>query len=788
MLRALFSNRRRTRTQSPVAMAAEVYEQRQMLSGTNPVQPPSVPPPPAADGTGNNINHPDWGSTGEALLRTTTVEYGDGLSTPAGSDRPSAREISNGIIAQDGLSANDRYLTDFLWAWGQFIDHDLDLTVGADPVEAFNVEVPTGDPYFDPAATGTQTIGLTRSNYVVDDAGIRQQVNSITAFLDGSVVYGSDAERADALRTHEGGHLKTSDGDLLPFNTDGLENAGGTSSSLFLAGDIRANENVLLSSMHTLWVREHNRIADDLAQHNPTWTDERLYQEARKIVTAEIQAITFNEFLPALLGSYAPGRYEGYDPTVNPGIANVFSTAAFRFGHSALSPTLQRLDADGNVIADGNLELRSAFFNPGEVVDNGIDSLLRGAASQLSQEIDAYVIDDVRNFLFGPPGSGGLDLPSLNIQRGREHGLADYNQTRIDMGLAPVTSFSDITSDPELAAKLEAVYVSVDNIDVWVGGLAEDHLPGSSMGELFTAIIADQFSRIRAGDRFWYQNTLRGPELDRVEHTTLKDVIERNTGVQGLQGNVFFSTQVYYVDLARIPNQEVTIVEGKSSVFVLDRRSGRVLQSHTLSGLERVIIEGNENRDETVTYGVAQLVSQLAGGMVFYGNQGNSDVLRIWGTTKDDNITVDETTIQANQSTAEYYGMTSLVVVGHRGNDRIHVINSRAHDVSVFGCDGDDILIGGVMNDYLNGGNGNDQLFGMDGNDRLMGGYGNDIIWGGRGNDGLYGEAGSDELHGEEGTDWLYSGTGAHDIMDGGPGRDILNGVREPLAGFVVVG
>ena len=361
------------------------------------------------DGTGNNVENPELGSAGVNLLRTSPEEYEDGISTPTGEDRASAREISNLVSAQSESVLNDRGLSDLLWQWGQFLDHDLDLTEGANPEEAYDIPVPTGDPFFDPFNTGTATISLDRSEYNHETGDStdnpRQQINQITAFIDGSMVYGSDDERALALRTLEGGRLKTSDGDLLPFNEDGLANAGGTSDALFVAGDVRANEQAGLTAMHTLWVREHNRIADRIASENPELTDEEIYQEARRIVIAEIQAITFNEFLPALLGERAIGRYEGYDPTVDPGISNVFSTAAYRFGHTMLSPELLRLDADGEEIEAGNLALRDAFFNPANITDHGIESLLRGLAAQQAQEIDTQLVDDVRNFLFGEPGS-----------------------------------------------------------------------------------------------------------------------------------------------------------------------------------------------------------------------------------------------------------------------------------------------------------------------------------------------------------------------------------------------
>lgn len=496
------------------------------------------------DGTGNNLAHTELGSTDEALLRLATVEYGDGISTPAGDDRPSAREVSNAVSDQVVTQPNSAGLSDAAWLWGQFLDHDISITENADPAEPYSIPVPVGDADFDPFGTGTVEIGLNRSIY--EDAETpREQINQITAWIDGSMVYGSDQERSDALREFEGGRLLLTDNDLLIFNEAGLPNAGITGTDaeqarLFLAGDVRANENSALASMHTLWAREHNRIADQLAWENPELTDEQLFQQAREIVIAEIQVITYSEFLPALLGDGALSEYTGYDSSVDPTIANEFSTAAYRFGHSMLSDTLLRLNNDGTPIDAGHLELKDAFFNAQHILDEGIDSLLKGVTSQAANEIDTQVIDGVRNFLFGPPGAGGFDLASLNIQRGRDHGLADYNQTRIDLGLGAVSDFADITSDTGLQDQLRDLYGSVDDIDLWVGGLAEDHVAGSNLGETFHTILVDQFSRLRDGDRFWYTNVLNSDEIQEVESTTLADVIERNTDLYGLQENVFF--------------------------------------------------------------------------------------------------------------------------------------------------------------------------------------------------------------------------------------------------------
>ncbi len=500
------------------------------------------------DGTGNNLLHPDFGSAGNPLLRMADIGYADGVSAPAGESRKSPREISNILAAQEESILNDAGASDFVWQWGQFLDHDIDLTPEADdPREPFNIAVPVGDPFFDPSFEGDKVILLNRS---VHDGGDtrhsqRQQLTLITAFNDASNVYGSDEERAAALRTFEGGKLATSsgthDGKFLPFNTEGLPNAGGPDPKLFLAGDVRANEQIALTAMHTLFVREHNRLCDEIAAENPGLPDEEIFQRARKIVGAQMQVITFNEFLPLLLGADAIPPYAGYDSRVNPGISNEFSTAAYRFGHSLLSPTLLRVNMPGNELVPTSL--KDAFFNPRLIhKGGGISSVLRGLARQQAQEVDTKVVDGVRNFLFGEPGEGGFDLASLNIQRGRDHGLAPYNSVRKAFGLKRVRRFSDVTSDPILQALLEGAYDSVGDIDLWVAGLAEDHVAGALVGETFYTIITDQFIRLRDGDRFWYQNDpfFTSDLMEEVETTTLADIIRRNTRIKDeLEDDVF---------------------------------------------------------------------------------------------------------------------------------------------------------------------------------------------------------------------------------------------------------
>ena len=510
------------------------------VRGISPAHERTVPNEPAVDwlpwrsidGSGNNLDDPLMGAAITPLLRRVDSDYGDGVSELAGWDRPGAREISNVVSAQQVSIPIRGKISDFFWQWGQFLDHDIDLTDGTDPPELENILIPDGDPDFGPGE-----LTFNRSIYDpasgTDQGNPRQQLNEITAWIDASNIYGSDAARAAALRTNDGtGRLRTSAGNFLPYNTDGLPNAGGPSDSLFLAGDVRANEQVGLTAMHTLFVREHNRLADIFATADPTLTGDEIYEKARRIVGAQIQAITYNEFLPLLLGYGVIGNYKGYDPNVDARIANVFSTAAYRFGHSMLSPTLLRLDADLNEISEGHLPLRQAFFAPQRITDEGgIEPILRGLASQIAQGIDPFVVDDVRNFLFGEPGSGGFDLVALNIQRGRDHGLPSYNDARVAFGLRPAQSFADVSSDPEIQDRLASIYNDVTQIDLWVGGLAEDRVPNALVGELFFTILKEQFEALRDGDRFWYERALTREEIREVRRSRLSDIIRRNTEI-----------------------------------------------------------------------------------------------------------------------------------------------------------------------------------------------------------------------------------------------------------------
>ena len=518
------------------------------------------------DGSGNNLANDQWGAAGSMLLRVAETPYHSGAYYPGdgsgetfyggpGSNTLPAnpREISNALCdANDKSYPNRRRLSNMLWQWGQFLDHDITLVdASSSPADFAPIMTPPSDPMAPliPFQRSAAAVGTGTSH-----TNPRQQENGISSYIDASNVYGSDPVREAALRDlGNGGRLKTSTGDMLPFNTAGLPNAGGMDPMFFLGGDVRANEQSGLTSIHTLFVREHNRLAGLLADDNPSWTDEDLYQTSRKIVGAEMQVITYREFLPALLGkrntrSLSPRRYD-YDDAINPGITNEFATALYRFGHSMLPEEMKMARMPG-AEAD-TLSMKDAFFNPSFLASDGsgntyhMDQLLLGLSTTIAEEVDTKVTNGIRNFLFGELGAGGMDLAALNLQRGRDHGMPTYNEMRMAYGLSPVQSFADITRDRKVQRRLKRLFGTVHDIDSWIGGLAEDHIRGGSVGELIYTALMDQFTALRDGDRYFYtgdDELMDNPAVEAVIDLTrisLSEIIAENTSIPHVPRNVF---------------------------------------------------------------------------------------------------------------------------------------------------------------------------------------------------------------------------------------------------------
>ena len=597
------------------------------------------------DGSGNNLRHPEWGRANTLYLRVAPTNYADGVSSmPSG---PSIRYVSNRIFNDVGQNIFSKDgVTQWGWVWGQFLDHDFGLrderpaesaAIGfdrADPLEAFTNDLGSIGFSRTPAAPGT---GVSTP---------RQQVNTISSFIDASNVYGVDPARLEWLRagpvdgdmSNNGARLMLTADDFLPrvgargdpSTAPAMDLMGplvGTPDRAVVAGDVRANENIALTALQTLFAREHNRIVASLPL---SLSAEERFQIARRVVGAEIQYVTYTQFLPALGVKLEP--YHGYDPTVNPGLSNEFAVVGYR-AHSMIHgefdttvPATTYSDAELAAFAargihitrDGDqitleIPLAAGFGTPDLLTDLGLGPLFTSLA-QRQYANDEQIDNALRSVLFQIPRpgiadptvcgvplvnpdcfSGVSDLGAIDVARGRDHGMPTYNDLRRAYGLAPKASFVDITgeatqgfpvdplidrqdpiNDPNIldfvelrdargnvvapdseqaqeevvtgirrttvAARLKAIYGSVDRLDAFVGMVSERHVKHTEFGELQLAIWTKQFTALRDGDRFFYRND---PALRSIDHEfgvdyrlTLAEIVKLNTGVT-LQANVF---------------------------------------------------------------------------------------------------------------------------------------------------------------------------------------------------------------------------------------------------------
>ena len=540
------------------------------------------------DGTCNNLQNPLFGASGTPFTRIIPSQYEDGIHSLRGglqarnSDLlrignfvppyPSARLISQTITSRN-VSKEEQPFTHILMQWGQFLDHDMDLSPELEPVPECEscvftevcepIFVPEDDPSF---GEGTPQNGdclrFARSLPACDVSRPgqflpREQLNDLTSFIDGSQVYGSNEEVAEAVRAFEGGLLRVGENipgnqPSLPIDTQDIV-ACPNQVNCFLAGDVRANEQISLTTMHTLWLREHNRIAMRLSEINPFWNDERIFQEARKIVGALIQKITYIDYLPKVLGptvfNEVIGPFRGYDRRVDPGVANSFATAAYRYGHSLVRPMFTRLGSKYQPLGIGPLNLVDAFFNPSQFrASFGTDPLLRGLVTENANRFDEFVNSVLTTQLFQTDSSPGMDLASLNIQRGRDHGLPPYLTWQRFCSKVFENLYSDT---PEFENELTLVhflqlYGSLDTVDLWIAGLAEERLPGAFFGPTFACIFGITFSNVRDGDRFFYERPVvfSPSQLKEIQRDTLSRVIcDNSDGINQIQPDAFLSNQ-----------------------------------------------------------------------------------------------------------------------------------------------------------------------------------------------------------------------------------------------------
>ncbi|WP_186826980.1 peroxidase family protein [Shimia ponticola] len=763
------------------------------------------------------------------MPRLTEARYEDGLGELYETTDPI--EVSRAIFDQDGDMPSSQNISTLFTTWGQFLDHDLSLTPEGH-VEQIEVDA--------------FAHGVGRSEFMdgTGETGPREFGNAITWQIDASMVYGSNAGREADVRSFEDGKLAVTDDPtsthgLLPKATQDTVMAGDITSDdpVFLAGDVRANENPNLLTLHTLFVREHNYWAERLGEENPDWDDQQIFEVARSIVEHNIQKITYDEWLPHLIGNVIPDDLE-HDPDVDGQISLEFSTAAFRFGHTLVSGHMPRLNDDGTVFEDGHLALMDAFFNPDAVKDGGIDALIRGQAAEHAQELDTKVVDDLNFFLATPDGVSGFSLPALNLIRGADHGMGSYVDVRaqligdIDPEALDPTDFSILTADEELQAELASVYDTVHDIDLWVGGLAEDNIDGTLMGPLFSHILTDQFMRTAQGDETFNQldPRLTGDLLDEVlASANMSSVILRTTDIDLIQDDPFvvaprglMPTDAIEgtwmdddIDVTALAvdgsirtedgDDTVNLIGGSTVAGKIDTGLGDDVVAMSSGSVrydidmgpgddnEQVLLSGNaivgddvrsqDGNDRIELTNMARITDDLA------TEGGNDRVLmdgksKVGGSirTKDD----DDIVVMSEQASAGRVALGS--------GDDVMILSDDAHTDSVHGGSGEDVLSLGsstyrVEFDQDDDSSGTVFFTDAEGADtgRILDFSGiedladaiatqdSDVLVGTLGRDTIHAGSGDDRVLGLDSRDTIMGQSGDDDI-DGGTGHDRLNG------------
>ncbi|CAH1389660.1 unnamed protein product [Nezara viridula] len=519
------------------------------------------------DGTCNNLQHPHWGAAHTAFRRLIKPIYENGFSNPVGWDKsrlyngfllPNARRVSLELIRTENITQDDK-ISHMVMQWGQFLDHDLDHAIPSTTAESWEgVDCkktckatppcfPMEADHEDPRIKNRRCMDFIRSSAICGSGMTsiffnkiqqREQINQLTAFIDATQVYGFHDNRSILLRDY------TQDLGLLRV---GIDTESGKP-LLPLAGfqevdcrrDPTEHEAV---AMHTIWLREHNRIARELKKINPHWTGNTIFHEARKVVGAEMQHITFKHWLPNVLGDKGLeliGSYQGYNPNIDPGISNEFATSALRFGHTLINPVLARLDSDFKTIPEGDLPLGKAFFSPWRIIEEGgVDALMRGmwATPAKKKMPNQNLNNELTDHLFTSFHAVALDLASMNVQRSRDHGIPFYNEYRKLCNLSSAETFDDLKteiSDPEIRDKLQKLYGDPS--------ILEDQIEGAKMGPTFRCILTEQFRRIRDGDRFWYENpsTFKPAQLTQIKQSSLARILcDNGDNITAISPNVF---------------------------------------------------------------------------------------------------------------------------------------------------------------------------------------------------------------------------------------------------------
>jgi peroxidase len=492
------------------------------------------------DGTCNNFQRPLRGAAYRPYNRLMNPEYDGGLSEPVSSltnIRPSSREANRAMLSSPKSVLSNEFNA-LLMQFGQFMSHDMAKTTLVPsakcnvcqniPGRCMAVFITPQDP--NQSFKKDTCIRVSRSSPICGSGRSkpRQQLNENTGYIDGSPIYGSSIDDMPKFREGRSGFLKIkmfNGHRVLPFDQTKCKNSEQCTAT-FVAGDSRVNLFLGLTTFHLLFTREHNRLVARLQRLNPHWNGDRLFQEARKIVGGQIQAICFREYLPKILGSAfatTVGTYRGYNPTVDSTIANEFTSGAFRFGHGMIQEFYPRI-ADNNRSMPGFNFVEGTLHSDKLIFNGGTDPILRGFM-QTPLKRPQRLTPSITEQMFG-----STDLGTINIQRGRDHGLPPYVKFRELCGLSNPRTFDDLSREilsTNAREALKRTYSSPDKMDFYVGAVLEDPVVRGLIGPTLACVVGPQFARTRDGDRFYFENPgiFTRAQLSEIRRSSLARII-----------------------------------------------------------------------------------------------------------------------------------------------------------------------------------------------------------------------------------------------------------------------
>uniref|UniRef100_A0A2S2PK29 Peroxidase n=1 Tax=Schizaphis graminum TaxID=13262 RepID=A0A2S2PK29_SCHGA len=543
------------------------------------------------NGVCNNLRNPLWGSSVTPYIRLSDAVYNDDVYEVRrqinGSPLPRPRQLQIALFLRRSLfDSPDKLHNNYhLSQFGQWANHDISLmepdTTGPErccsiPIDEINsnspyqcrlaIEIPTNDPVL--GSTGQTCMefkrAMTAANNFNCPVNPQTPMNQATSFIDASQLYGHNQDTADSIRSFDGGRLKTDIingrefcpqkkryGSLL---CDERENVR----VCFEAGDPRLNQHFGLTAYTIMFTRFHNVVADKLRQINPQWSDEQLYQEARKFVGALNQIIVYRDYLPILLGKsftkrtglyLKKNRRTEFNPSLMPQLTTEFAGGAFRVPHNTV-PSLYNFMDNNYEIVD-SVKLNEWMSKPDPLVEgSNFEEIVRGMTITAGRMFTPSFNYLISNFMFRTHVTGSQDLLSVDIQRGRDVGVPPYITIRRLCGFKEVTSFKDLSTifSYDDVNTLKELYATIYDIDLIVGALLEPPVDGGTVGPTAQCILADVFYRIRYGDRFFFNvrdqpGSYSSAQLRTLRNLDLGHVLCATTELEEVPINIFKTTR-----------------------------------------------------------------------------------------------------------------------------------------------------------------------------------------------------------------------------------------------------